>query len=74
MIGQNIKTVRLLLCMTQYEFAEAVGASQAAVSKWEKNRGNPNASHLKRMIELGGSSGFIFFGTGNAIETERISA
>ncbi len=41
-IGQQIKTVRLKLHMSQTEFSSLFGVSFATVNRWENDRTTPN--------------------------------
>lgn len=43
-IGQQIKTVRLKLHMSQTEFSSLFGVSFATVNRWENDRTTPNTA------------------------------
>lgn len=49
-IGQQIKTVRLKLHMSQTEFALLFGVSFATVNRWENGKTTPNY-HAQRTFE-----------------------
>jgi transcriptional regulator with XRE-family HTH domain len=54
-IHEKIKRLRLRNGMSQAGLAELVGASQRAVSDWEKHT-TPRAAHLVKLAELFGVS------------------
>lgn len=50
----TVKDIRENLAMTQAEFAEKLGTSQVAVSRWEKGLVRPGVDYLARIAALGG--------------------
>lgn len=50
----TIKDIREALGLTQAEFAEKLGTSQVAVSRWEKGLVRPGVDYLSRIAALGG--------------------
>lgn len=48
----QLRKTRLLLKMTQKEFAEATGSSIGIVAGWECGRNKPSLYHLSRVAEL----------------------
>lgn len=50
----TIKDIREALSLTQAEFAEKLGTSQVAVSRWEKGIVRPGVDYLSRIAALGG--------------------
>lgn len=50
----TIKDIRENLSLTQAEFAEKLGTSQVAVSRWEKGTVRPGVDYLARIAALGG--------------------
>lgn len=50
----TIKDIRESLSLTQSEFAEKLGTSQVAVSRWEKGLVRPGVEYLSRIAALGG--------------------
>lgn len=50
----TIKDIRENLSLTQSEFAEKLGTSQVAVSRWEKGIVRPGVDYLARIAALGG--------------------
>ncbi len=51
-IGRNIKHLRELHRMTQDEVAHAIGASDKAVSAWERGEREPRMGYVQKMAEL----------------------
>lgn len=51
-IGQQIKTVRLKLHMSQTEFAMLFGVSFATVNRWENGKTKPNYRALRALDQL----------------------
>ena len=51
-IGENIKNQRLKANMTQEELAERLGVSNKLVWSWEKNRTEPKAEAVQKMIKV----------------------
>ena len=51
-IGQQIKTVRLKLHMSQTEFAALFGVSFATVNRWENGKTTPNYRAQRKFNEL----------------------
>lgn len=49
----TIKDIREALGLTQAEFAEKLGTSQVAVSRWEKGLVRPGVEYLSRIAALG---------------------
>ena len=49
MMGKEIRELRLLLGMTQTQFAEAVGVARYTISKWELDKAKPRALHAQRL-------------------------
>lgn len=45
--GQQVKTVRLKLHMSQAEFAECLGVSFTTVNRWENGKTTPNYRALR---------------------------
>jgi len=52
MTGEEIKTFRKALRLTQKQFAAKVGVSFTAVNRWEKGHNDPQAVFLNRIREL----------------------
>jgi SOS-response transcriptional repressor LexA len=52
-IGHRIKAIRKQIGLTQSEFAEKLGTTQAAVSKYEVNEREPEIVTLIKIAELG---------------------
>ncbi len=44
--GENLRLMRKARNLTQEQFAEALGVSRQAVSKWEADSGYPEAEKL----------------------------
>ncbi|MEF3132993.1 helix-turn-helix transcriptional regulator [Rhizobium sp. 268] len=51
-VAQSIRSARRSLKMSQAEFAQALGASQGSVSKWEAGREVPRLETLEKIAEL----------------------
>ena len=56
--GENLRLMRKARNLTQEQFAEALGVSRQAVSKWEADSGYPEAEKLI-VISRVSSSGYI---------------
>lgn len=54
-LGDRIRKARVLAGLTQAELADAVGVTQAALSRWEHAESEPRASQL---IALAAATGF----------------
>lgn len=50
-IGENVKTRRLELGLSQQELADAVGVSQPFVAAIESRAKRPNIHHIARLAE-----------------------
>ena len=55
-LGEKIKEARVKSGYTQAQFAEKLGVSRQAVTKWEADRGMPDVENLKLMSQLLGVS------------------
>ena len=55
-IGENIRTYRKAMNLTQEQLAEVLGVTVGAVSKWESDRSNPEIGMLPVLAELFGIS------------------
>jgi len=55
-LGEKIKEARVKSGYTQEQFAEKLGVSRQAVTKWETDRGMPDIENLKLMSQLLGVS------------------
>jgi transcriptional regulator with XRE-family HTH domain len=67
MIGKRIKEIRKSRHMTQKEFAEMFGVSEAAVKKWEYDEVDPTTGVLITMADkLGCSVDYLLMRTDNA--------
>jgi len=55
-LGEKIKAAREQAGFTQAQFAEVLGVSRQAVTKWEADRGMPDVENLKLMSERLGIS------------------
>ena len=51
-LGENIKTYRQKLHLSQEKIAELVGVSRQAVTKWESGQSTPNSDNLCRLSEI----------------------
>ena len=51
-LGLNIKALRKKLHLTQEQFADKIGVSSQAVSKWENNLSCPDISVLPKLSEI----------------------
>lgn len=51
-LGEKIKEARMSACMTQEQFAEKLGVSRQAVTKWESGRGMPDIANLRLISDL----------------------
>lgn len=51
-LGAMIRTLRTERHMTQLDLARAMGVTDKAVSKWERNRSIPDAASLPKLAEL----------------------
>jgi len=58
-IARSIRAARKALKLNQAEFAEALGASQGSVSKWESGREVPRVETLQRIAEINPNFSFI---------------
>lgn len=74
-LGENIKTRRQELKLSQEYVAEQLGVSRQAVSKWETGQSEPTASNLIRLAEVFETSLSELTGTGRSgaasSETEK---
>ena len=52
MNGQDIRTLRKQLGLSQREFAEKVGVSRNLIFYWEADKKNPSADSLRQLAEL----------------------
>ncbi|MHC2351713.1 transcriptional regulator with XRE-family HTH domain [Sinorhizobium meliloti] len=59
-MAQQIRLARKRLRMNQTQFAEALGASQGSVSKWESGREVPRFETIQRISEI--VEGFVISG------------
>ncbi|MGM9631757.1 MAG: L-serine ammonia-lyase [Eubacteriales bacterium] len=59
--GERIKKLRKSKNITQKELASALGISEQAVSKWEKNLSNPSTKHLLKIAKIFGVSITYFY-------------
>ena len=50
--GQQIKTVRLKLHMSQTEFAQLLGVSFTTINRWENGKTSPNYRALRAFEKL----------------------
>lgn len=55
-IGSNIREQREKANLTQAELAKKIGVSDKLVWSWEKNRTEPKAPHVQKMLEIFGCS------------------
>ena len=55
-MAENIKTYRNKRGLNQYEFAEKLGISPQAVSKWESAQSTPDLQKVLRLAEIFGVS------------------
>lgn len=53
-ISRNIKYLREMHRMTQDEVAQAIGASDKAVSAWERGERQPRMGYVQKMADLFG--------------------
>lgn len=53
-IGENLRTIRIELGLTQKEFAEKLGYGCQNISNWEKNRNVPTAHTIKKIHDIFG--------------------
>ena len=52
MTKEEIKALRYALCMTQFQFAEHLGVTIAAVSRWENGHAIPTNAIMKILNNL----------------------
>ena len=55
--AKRVRKIREALGLTQIEFADAIGASQGRVSKWERGENKPSTEHWDQIIKLAGTDG-----------------
>lgn len=66
-IGNVISQYRQARKMTQEEFAQRLGVTAQAVSKWERNQGMPDVSFLAGICQILNISAGTLLGTGEKI-------
>jgi len=66
---EKIRRMRKARGLTQAEFAEILGVSQSAISKWERGEDEPRPDFLRALAEMAGESmeSFAFYDTGGSI-------
>lgn len=57
--GQNIRKIRMAMCLSQQMLGDVIGASFVAVSNWETGKTVPHIKFRRRLIELGRLHGVI---------------
>jgi transcriptional regulator with XRE-family HTH domain len=57
-LGDHIRASRLELGMLQREVAEILGMDTTTITNWERNRCNPSARMLPRILRFLGYSPF----------------
>lgn len=73
--GENIRTLRVLLGITQQQLADQLGVSSAAVSEWERGQNEPRSATLQKMAEMFGvSMEEVIRGTGAGVMLEPKAA
>lgn len=72
-LGSQIKYYREMNNMFQSELGEALGVSAQAVSKWEKNKSEPDSSTILKMCEIFGidANTLLDQGSGDGKEFEE---
>lgn len=71
-IGQVIRRLRKERCMTQEEFADALGVTAQAVSKWENDVGIPDVSQFVPIANLFNVSIDTLFSRENKTTDEQV--
>ena len=51
-IGDHVRAVRLQRGMLQREVAELIGVRRGTINKWERNRGEPRAADVPKIIRF----------------------
>ncbi len=51
-VGELIKEIRTLTCLTQEQLASVLGVTYSTVNRWENGRGKPSLMGLKRIEEI----------------------
>lgn len=51
-LGEKIKQIRKIACLSQEQMAEKLCVSRQAVSKWESGRGTPDIENLQSIARL----------------------
>lgn len=59
--GERIKKLRRSMEITQRELAGALGVSEQAVSKWEKNISSPKSENIQKLARIFGVSVAYFY-------------
>jgi transcriptional regulator with XRE-family HTH domain len=74
LIGQTIRGIRNRLGMSQAEFAQSVGAGNAAqVARWEKGQAQPDYGTLAKIATMGVVDVLVFHDQVVAAETPQIT-
>ncbi|MBQ3861956.1 MAG: helix-turn-helix transcriptional regulator [Clostridia bacterium] len=55
-IGDRIRELRRQCGLTQKQTADALGVTQQAVCRWERNQALPGAAHLRPLASLLGTT------------------
>lgn len=51
-VGQLIREIRLLTCLTQEQFAARLGVTYSTVNRWENSRSSPSPVAMKLVENL----------------------
>jgi transcriptional regulator with XRE-family HTH domain len=51
-LGNNIKSFRVGMHITQDELAEKIGVSRSSIANWETDRTEPGVDEIKRLTRL----------------------
>ena len=57
MKGQQVKTIRKRLGLSQREFAEKLGVKRLAIARWESGIRNPDSKNQKRLLHIAMENG-----------------
>ena len=55
-LGDAIRSLRRRAGLTQAQFADALGTTQSAVSRWERGHDEPRVSTLLAMLDVAGGT------------------